>query len=146
MCRRVILYFRRLFRCGDKFMCRETFPNRNEYYTRSCVFIDNNNNYNNGSSGNNIIAPLRPLFDSHTGPPSGNIVAYTKTLHPSSPLLVPRKYYVPHVKFVQICNGCICPPYTSGLADFAGPIAKLFLGILFFFNKCNTGTNVLICW
>lgn len=67
--RSYIFYFRRLFCRGDKFMCRETFPNRNEYYTQSCVFIDNNNNYNNGSSGNNHCYPPPYPWQTHTHTP-----------------------------------------------------------------------------
>jgi len=113
ICWRVVIYFQRLFCRGDKFMCRETFPNRNEYYTRSCVFIDNNNYNNNGSSGNNHCNP-RPVIDTriHRAPPFRDIVACTK----KTPLyrrssynrtVVSRTYYsVPHVEFVHIAIHC----------------------------------------
>jgi len=110
--RRLVIYFRRLFCRGDKFMCREIFPNRKEYYTQPCVLIDNNNNYNNGSSGNNHCTspPLPWQTHIHTGPPSGNIVACTE-ITPYVPVYhMSNSYILPPI----VNNLCLPIPYTSG--------------------------------
>lgn len=123
---RVVKYFRRLFCRGDKFMCRETFSNRNEYYTRSCVFIDNNNNYNNGSSGNNHCTsrPLPWQTHIHTGPPFWR---YRRVHQKNRPSVAARS--TPHVPVYHMSNLYILPSIVNNLSlppqaalDFAGTI------------------------